>query len=211
MEQTERHPEKAFKITIDGKKFEWNQQHISGAEIKRLVGARPEYGVWLIVPGPAEDKEIGDQERVDLAKPGTERFITGPKQTTEGDGSFLPTRDRTYLEEKQIVFQEVTADGQRAVILRNYQLPIGRFDAVTADVLIILPPGYSDVAPDMFYTLPWLKVTERNAFPAAAEASFNFGNQAWQRWSRHNPEWRAGIDGIWSMLKRIDHALQVAK
>jgi hypothetical protein len=210
MEPADKHHEKRYQITVDNKKFEWHRASIIGAEVKTLVNAKPDYGVWLVVPGPAEDREIGNNEHVDLTKPGVERFITGPKQTTEGEGGFLPSRDRSYLGEKQIKFEEIEADGQRGIILRNYPLPIDRFDASYADILIIIPTGYADVAPDMFYTLPWLKTKATGAYPKAADVPFSFGGQTWQRWSRHNPEWRAGIDGFWLMLKRIEHALHTA-
>lgn len=203
-------PARVFKITVDNRPFDWPQPFITGAEVKRLVNAKPEYGVWLVVPGPADDDEIADNERVDLTQPGRERFITGPKQTTEGDGTFLPSRDRKYLEDKVLPFEEVTADGQRGVIIRNYPLPAGVFDASHTDILILIPTGYPDAAPDMFYTLPWVKLIARNALPRAADQPHAFAGKSWQRWSRHNPEWRAGIDGIWTMLKRVHHALQVA-
>jgi len=209
MEQ-EKH-QKKFEITIDNKKFEWPQPAITGVEVKRLVQAKPEYGVWLVVRGPAEDEEIDDNERVDLTKPGVERFITGPKKTTEGAGeTFLPMRDREYLQDKVLTFEEIVDGGQRGVIIRKYSLPAGLFDAQHADILILIPAGYPDVPPDMFYVLPWVRLTAGNAFPKAADQPHAFAGQSWQRWSRHNPESRPGIDGIWTMLKRVDHALEIA-
>ena len=203
--------DRKFNINVDRRPFSWPRQFITGTEIKGLVTAPSEYGVWLVVPGPAEDKPIGDDEKVDLGQPGVERFITGPTKTTEGDGSaFLPERDRAYLLEKAIAFEEIQADGQRGVVIRGYTLPEGVFDTDKADVLIVLPPGYADAAPDMFYTLPWLKLKATNALPRAADQAHQFAGKSWQRWSRHNNEWRAGIDGIWTMLKRIAYALGIA-
>jgi hypothetical protein len=214
MEQTKNdhqdgHP-KGFKIIIDNKPFEWPEPTITGEQIKGLVKAKPEYGVWLVVPGPGDDEEIGDHQNADLTAPGRERFITGPKQTTEGEGKFLPSRDRAYLAEKGIAYEEIIADGQRGVVLRQYPLPAGIFNSCKADILIIIPPGYPDTPPDMFHLIPWVRLTARNAFPRAADQSVMFNGQSWQRWSRHNNEWRPGVDGIWSMLKLIDHALKVA-
>jgi len=62
----------------------------------------------------------------------------------------------------------------------------------------------------MFYTVPWVKLMGKNVLPPCADQPHFFAGQTWQRWSRHNNEWRPGIDGIWSMLKRVDHALEVA-
>lgn len=77
-------PEQKFKIMIDQKPFEVEEQFISGAQIKLKVGTPANYGVWLKVNGPNPDKEIADNEQVDLAQPGREQFFTGAKTTTEG-------------------------------------------------------------------------------------------------------------------------------
>jgi hypothetical protein len=203
------HPHK-YKITIDHKPFEWPQPTITGDDIKKLVHAKPEYGVWRVIDGPEDDEEIGDHQRVDLKKPHHDCFITGPKKSTEGESTFLPGRDRAYLASKAIKYEEVTSGSQRGVVFRQYPLPNGVFDAGFADILVLIPPGYSDTPPDMFHLMPWVRIAGRNAFPRAADQAVGFNGQSWQRWSRHNPEWRPGVDGIWTMLKRIDHALKVA-
>ena len=123
---------------------------------------------------------------------------------------FLPAADALYLKEKGIAYEEVEDGAQKGLILRSYGLPAARFDLGRADILILLPRGYPDVAPDMFYLLPWVRLARVNQYPKAANVPFAFRGQSWQRWSRHNPEWRPGVDGIWTMLKRIDNALAVA-
>jgi hypothetical protein len=123
--------------------------------------------------------------------------------------SVLPSRCRKYLLERTIAFEEV--DGpQKAIILRAYPVPSGRFDHDKADFLIVLPNGYPDVRPDMFFAMPWLKLATVNRYPKAADQAYQFAGQRWQQWSRHNDQWRPGIDGIWTMLRRIDMALEVA-
>jgi Prokaryotic E2 family E len=121
--------------------------------------------------------------------------------------SFLPAPDREYLESKEVSFEEVQDGGQKAIILKAVALPPGRYDAPIADVLIILPPAYPDVAPDMFHLIPWVKLVPAGKYPNAADQPVSFNGQNWQRWSRHNYEWRPGIDGIWTMLKRVEDAL----
>jgi hypothetical protein len=204
------HHHHEYHLTIDHKPFKWPRETITGNEIKKLVDAKPEYGVWRVVHGPGDDEEIGDHQHVDLKKPHHDVFITGPKKSTEGQDSFLPARDREYLASKGISYEEVTSGGQRGVIFRQYPLPPGHFDAAHADILVILPPGYPDSPPDMFHIMPWVRLASCNSYPRAADQPVVFNGQTWQRWSRHNNEWRSGVDGIWSMLKRIDHALKVA-
>ena len=123
--------------------------------------------------------------------------------------SVLPSRCRKYLVERAVAFDEI--DGpQKAIILRAYPVPAGRFDHEKADILVLLPNGYPDVRPDMFFAMPWLKLAGQNRYPTKADQPFPFNNQTWQRWSRHNNQWRPGVDGIWTMLRRIDTALEAA-
>lgn len=75
---------RTFSILVDRKRHEWPHEVITGLEIKRLAGVDPSaYDAWQDVPGP-EDLLIRDDMKVDLTKPGTERFFTGKKTTTEG-------------------------------------------------------------------------------------------------------------------------------
>jgi hypothetical protein len=124
--------------------------------------------------------------------------------------SFLPEQDRQYLRDRGLVWEEVVDGVSTGIILQNFCLPVGRFNVPTANILIVLPSGYPDVAPDMFYLMPWLQLLLNGSFPRATEAAFAFQQQSWQRWSRHNSEWRPGLDGIWTMMKRVEHALEVA-
>jgi hypothetical protein len=123
---------------------------------------------------------------------------------------FLPPVDQEYLNSKGIKIEEKDVGGKKGVVLKGRPLPTGRFDAKEADILILLPPGYPDVAPDMFYLLPWVKLVPANKFPNKADQPLEFGGEKWQRWSRHNKDWRPGVDGIWTMIKRVDDALEKA-
>ncbi|MDX8128114.1 E2/UBC family protein [Methylomonas sp. OY6] len=124
--------------------------------------------------------------------------------------SVLPLKCRRYLTERGITYVEIEDGPQKGVILHNFQLPPGQFDAVAASILILLPAGYPDNPPDMFYALPWLRLVTSNGYPKAADCPIMFSGQSWQRWSRHNNAWRPGVDGIWTMIKRIETALQEA-
>lgn len=123
---------------------------------------------------------------------------------------FLPAADAAYLQEKGIPYSELEEGGVKAIILQSYALPASRFDASQANILVLLPRGYPDVAPDMFYLQPWVRLVAGNRYPKAADVPFTFAGRNWQRWSRHNSEWRPNVDGIWTMLKRIDAALEAA-
>lgn len=126
--------------------------------------------------------------------------------------SLLPEQDRDYLTNRAISFLEVAENNNRGVIFINRFLPLGRYSDPMVDVFLPLPSGYPDVPPDMFYVFPWVKLTPENKYPKAADQPFPLNGKSWQRWSRH-PEantWRRGIDGIWTAIKRIEHAFEVA-
>jgi hypothetical protein len=124
---------------------------------------------------------------------------------------FLPHKDQGYLDSRGLAFESVESSSQKAIVFRAYGLPENKYDSAAADVLVVLPPGYPDAPPDMFFTFPWLRLREAGRFPTAADAPYDFAERVWQRWSRHSDVWRPGKDGIWTMLKRIDHALEIAQ
>jgi hypothetical protein len=123
---------------------------------------------------------------------------------------FLPRQDRRYLDERGIMVREVAEGAKKGVILTGIPLPEGKYQVSQVDILILLPPSYPEVAPDMFYAVPHLTLVASQREPRCTEVREAFDGQAWQRWSRHNNEWRPGIDGIWTMLKRVEEALEVA-
>lgn len=124
--------------------------------------------------------------------------------------SILPESELSYLRDKGVSFEERADGGQNAIILKDYALPAGKYDRDHSDVLIVLPPGFPDAPPDMFYLFPWVKLRDSNRYPRAADQSHQFAGISWQRWSRHSNEWRAGRDGIASFIKRVQHAIEIA-
>lgn len=124
--------------------------------------------------------------------------------------SFLPSKDRQYLDNRGLVFEEVSDGSQKAILFRQFQLPSSKYDVGQADILILLPYGYPDAPPDMFFLQPWVRLRQSNSYPRAADQQFTFNGQSWQRWSRHNADWRPGVDGIWTTLKRVEYSLEVA-
>ena len=203
--------DRSFRFELDGRRYEWGSAYITGNTLKKLAGVDvSQYGVWLEVEN-RDDRPIADTELVDLQGEGLERFYTGIAQTTAGDDLyFLPMRDNQYLKQNGIQFKMVEDNGQKAIILVDFELPPQRFGFNQANILILFPSGYPDCAPDMFYTYPWLKLKATGTYAQAADQPFQFNETTWQRWSRHNDIWRPGIDGIWTMLQRVRNALKVA-
>ena len=124
--------------------------------------------------------------------------------------SHLPRRCRKYLTDKGFTFSEPSDNGTAAVVIDPWQQPPGRSDHDHVALLLLLPNGYPDAAPDMFYVHPWIKLRGTSNWPAAASVSLQFVGTNWQRWSRHWSDWRPGIDGIQTWLLKVRHALEIA-
>lgn len=108
----------------------------------------------------------------------------------------LLPEDTAFLLDRQIE-HEVHEDGaMTCVILRGWLLPAG-LDRSDTDVLLRLPPGYPDVAPDMWWVDPPVRRSSGDEIPATQSTEVHVGRQ-WQRWSRHFAagQWQAGIDRL---------------
>ncbi len=203
----------SFRLELDGERFEWGAKLITGLKLKHLAGVDPAcYALWREVRG-GEDEPINDDQIIDLSEDGLERFFTVIEKTTAGDfasGGVLPRRDAAYLADHDLAHEIRVSGNQTGVMLLKHSLPGGVFDADAADILILLPPGYPDTSPDMFYCNPWLRLAGSGRYPKCADYAHHFDGVSWQRWSRHNNNWRPGKDGIWTMLKRIECAIREA-
>lgn len=125
---------------------------------------------------------------------------------------FLPEFDREYLTSKGFDFEEIIDTNRNGLIIRNYKLPEGKYDRNIADLLILIPIGYPDTRPDMWYFFPAILLMPGNRSARQTEAKISFEGKSWQRWSRHYPanQWRSGIDGIHTHLIKVEAALKVA-
>ena len=81
------HPEHhhhEYHLVVDNQQHKWPKEFITGDEIKELAKVDPAtYSVWEIIPGPGDDIEIGDHQKVEL-KGHEKKFIVGKKHSTEG-------------------------------------------------------------------------------------------------------------------------------
>jgi hypothetical protein len=129
------------------------------------------------------------------------------------DKKVLPTKDRSFLEGKNYQFREISDGARNGLIIDSFVLlPENKFTVKESSLLILLPQGYPDVPPDMFYFAPEVKLAASNTYPGRAHSKVTYFQTNWQCWSRHAPpaEWRAGIDGIHSYLQRVYLALKIA-
>jgi len=122
----------------------------------------------------------------------------------------LPAADVALLRIRGLRFRAVIEGNFVALVIYAYPLPAG-YDHEAADLLIRLPaPGWPDLKPDMWWTLPWVKVVAKNAYPQAADTPQPFEGASWQRWSRHSTKWRPGVDGLGTFLAQVDREIRKA-
>lgn len=74
------HGKRVLDLTINGKKYEWNQQYITGAEIRKLGHIAKDEEIFLAVKKPWEDEPIPDDKQVNLARPEIEHFYSKAKE-----------------------------------------------------------------------------------------------------------------------------------
>lgn len=69
---------KKLYFSINGQPFTWYKQFISGIQIRELGNISPNEEIFLDIKQGWEDDLITEDEVVDLARPGKEKFITKP-------------------------------------------------------------------------------------------------------------------------------------
>ena len=169
--------DRLFLFEIDDKEGAWPEPTITRETLLAVAGQDPaKFSVWQERKKEA-DLEIMAGHPADLAPRKAPSASTRDEQDHGGRTvSVLPSKCRKYLTDAEVAFDEVNSP-QKAIILRAYPVPVERFDHDKADFLILLPDGYPDVRPDMFYALPWLKLrngryatapTSRSISPASA-------------------------------------------
>lgn len=101
------------------------------------------------------------------------------------------------------------ADGFLSLVLHAMRMPIG-LQPETADVLVRLPPGFPDAAPDMFWCEPAVVRTNGTTIQGT-EARGTYVGRTWQRWSRHiGGNWRPGIDNLSTYMAYVRRCLHQA-
>ena len=63
-------------LAINGKNYEWHQEYITGAEIRKLGNIPTEDEIFLAIKKPWEDERIPDDKQVNLARPEIEHFYS---------------------------------------------------------------------------------------------------------------------------------------
>ena len=202
----------AYRIRIDRERFVVHAYTITGRELLELAQKTPigQYMVFQKVRGQME--EVAPDDTVDLTQPGIERFVTLPRDTTEGYSNrrqfTLPSEDQQGLDALGLPWETVIEGTIRRVVVYNYPLPNG-YKQTTSDLYLRIEPQYPDTQIDMVYFHPHLELKCGRTIPALSTEHFD--GRIWQRWSRHRTQrnpWRPGIDNIATHLGLVDDWLR---
>ena len=93
-----------LQLTINGEKYGWQQEYITGADIRKLGSIPAEDEIFLAIKKPWEDEPIPDDKQVNLARPEIEHFYSKDKDykiTLIVNG-----RPKNWIE-KTITFEQV--------------------------------------------------------------------------------------------------------
>jgi hypothetical protein len=130
----------------------------------------------------------------------------------------LPEDDARFLKEKYpdtYIVRRVGAEFH--IVLRGFSSFPAQYSPRVSDLLLKLPAGYPNAAPDMFWTRPdvkltsgaWPKASEHHEVPGSGNGSEVYENVPWQRWSRHPPgPWNVGVHGLRSFVQTIIQELK---
>ena len=131
----------------------------------------------------------------------------GPGEEAVDPDAALPEEDVAFLREKHPEFRLTRVNGWLHVVLPDVPLSEA-YVPQSASMLIRLPGGYSDSAPDMFWTLPSVRLRS-GAIPDRADVPETYAGVTWQRWSRHfdQSKWRPGLDSLRTYYAAIQREL----
>ena len=194
-------PNQDNKIQIDKDYFEAPTSQMTGRELLDLAGKKPaeDFAIYRKIKG-SQPERIDLDEKIDLSRPGVERFLTLPLDQTEGFGRRrefdLPEDDLCWLANAPHKFELVAEAGVLRVVLYGFPVPPG-YKHRAVDINVRIESGYPDTQIDMVYVHPELH--RLDGVPIVATCTETFDGKQWQRWSRHrtpaNP-WRPGVDNL---------------
>jgi hypothetical protein len=186
--------EHSVHIFINKQKYELEHAVQVGAALKQL--ARIPLSDVLFLQRPGDDEVIGNDAKVTLkngdhlhSQPPAD-YGLGPAQLAEA--GLGPERAAVHGE----------GGGWSFLVISGYKLPAG-FQPNSVDLLVKLPPGFPDAAPDMFWISPPVR-TAGGGQPRATSSERLLGKD-WQRFSWHLAAgaWKPGVSSLRDFLRCV--------
>ena len=202
---------------FDNERQQWDKPTVTGAELRNKFSVPANVQIFQKIPGQ-KDREILNDTVVDLSGPGPERFST----QAVGSGAGLHTsahqllldEDYEQLRQRGLSWEEDAA--KRFLVFKGFPLPEGLYTQERADVLVQIPPNYNNDGIDMLWLSPRLTRVNGSEIPRQMEygSQYNLHHAGAEfcRWSRHwnqpHNRWRAGIDAVETIVRRVSWALE---
>lgn len=204
-----------YRLRIDKEHYVSKEAELTGREILALAGKTPDKYVLTQKIHRGGTVQIAADEKVDLRKPGIERFMTLARDATDGDTGrrvdfALRPSDVEALDATGLKWEAIkdTAGGSQWILIHEFPVPVG-YTVRKVTVALQLVPGYPDQQIDMANFSPALALTSTRALNAVSQRQIN--GVAFQQWSRHrsgaNP-WRPGIDDVGTHLVLVKSWLE---
>lgn len=115
----------SYRLTVDGRRFEWGAPEITGHMLKRFARVDPKvFDLWRDVRGDGKDQLIDDNESVRLDEPGVERFYSSQIKITiimNGRPRVVNKRSLSFSEINMLAFPDTqpTPDTVFTVVYKN--------------------------------------------------------------------------------------------
>lgn len=136
-----------LKLVVNSKNYIWDNQYITGTEIRKIAGISSDDKLYLKISNPWDDELIFDDTKVNLARPGIENFYTAknlkftvtgnlyewPEQFITGKQirgiAGIDADDKIFLDNKKpyidnLIEDDEVVDLARPSIERFYTVPV---------------------------------------------------------------------------------------
>ena len=184
-----------IQVFINRKQYHLEDPIQTGTSLKKLAGVPLEDVLFLQRRG--EDEVIANEAKVTLkdgdhlhSQPAADYGST-PAEVLR-DGGVAPERLSLHHE----------AGGWILLVISDYSLPAG-FTPNRVQLLLKLPPGFPDAAPDMFWVRPAVRTAD-GCLPRSTCNERLFGKE-WQRFSWHlaTGAWTPGVSSLRDFLRCV--------
>lgn len=187
-----REPQAGVDVSINRADYHFDNAIQTGQELKERAGINPQD--VLFRSQPSEDEVIPNEAEITLHC--GDCFYSSPPANY---GSNEITPSDVGCEQFECVPQ---SNGWTFLVIPDFSLPDG-YSHDRAQVLVKLPPGFPDAAPDMFWVSPHVK-TQSGGVPQGTSTEPLLDDQ-WQRFSWHlGPgAWRPGVSTLRDFMRCI--------
>ena len=184
-----------IRVLINRKPYDLEDPIQTGTSLKKLAGIP--LGDVLFLQRPGDDEVIANEAKVTL-KDGDHLHSQPPADYGSAAAEMLC--DSSLAPERVALHHE--AGGWSSLVISDYPLP-ANFTPNRVKLLVKLPPGFPDAAPDMFWVRPAVRTAD-GCLPRSTCNERLLGKE-WQRFSWHLAPgaWKPGVSTLRDFLRCV--------